>query len=102
MKERFYKNSYFKEKEKKDFTLTFKTSTATVPKNALVELTNGCNHACVFCFNPEMKRKISSVDMSEYQDFIEAASKEGLEEVGLYSTGEPFMTKNLEEYTFIC
>ena len=54
MKERFYKNTYFKEKEKKDFTLTFKTTTATVPKNALVELTNGCNHACVFCFNPEI------------------------------------------------
>ena len=101
MKERFYKNSYFKENEKKDFTLTFKTSTATVPKNALVELTNGCNHACVFCFNPEMTRKISSVDMNEYQGFIEAASKEGLEEVGLYSTGEPFMTKNLEEFISI-
>lgn len=101
MKERFYKSSYFKEKEKKDFTLTFKTSSATVPKNALVELTNGCNHACVFCYNPEMKRKIKNVDIKKYKDFIELASKEGLEEVGLYSTGEPFMTKNLEEFISI-
>ena len=72
-----------------------------IPKNAMVELTNACNHACVFCYNPMMKRKISSLDIHSYEIFIKKTVAEGLEEVGLYSTGEPFMTKNLDEFILI-
>jgi len=75
-----------------------KTSVATFPKIALVELTNACNHECIFCTNPIMKRKTENFDIEKYESFIRRASKEGLEEVGLYSTGEPFMTKNLHDY----
>ena len=82
-------------------TIKEKNETAEVPKIALVELTNACNHACVFCFNPEMKRKISCLDMPTYENFIKKSVNEGLEEVGLYSTGEPFMTKNLDEYILL-
>ena len=45
-----------------------------------------------------MKRKTSNLDFETYEDYIDSCYKEGVEEVGLYSTGEPFMTKNLDQY----
>lgn len=69
-----------------------------VPKNALVELSNSCNHECVFCYNPEMKRKTSSLNIEKFVGFVKQSAKEGLEEIGLYATGEPFMTKNLDSF----
>ena len=93
--------SHFIQSRKKSLRIGKKTEAAPVPKNALVELTNSCNHSCVFCFNPEMKRKTSHIDIKVFENFISKAAKEGLEEVGLYSTGEPFMTKNLDEYILL-
>ena len=47
-----------------------------------------------------MKRKIDHLDFETYKKFLKNAVNEGLEEVGLYSTGEPFMTKNLDKFIF--
>ncbi len=104
IKNSFFLSDYFKEREKvvifndKELIIKNRNLKAEVPKNALVELTNACNHACVFCYNPEMNRETSNLDLDLYQSFIKKCVKEGVEEVGLYSTGEPFMTKNLDEY----
>ena len=35
---------------------------AQFPKNCLVELTNACNHECIFCNSPRMIRGINSLD----------------------------------------
>ena len=88
---------YFK-KRYDNFSVKNKKKIAGVPKNALIELTNVCNHACVFCFNPEMKRKNGQLDFKTFENFIKKTVEEGVEEVGLYSTGEPFMTKNLHDF----
>ena len=93
-------NTYF-DVRRRSLIVSKKTSIASFPKVALVELTNACNHECIFCTNPIMKRKTANFDIKKYESFIKKASKEGLEEVGLYSTGEPFMTKNLHEYIAI-
>lgn len=45
-----------------------------------------------------MTRIISHIDLSTYKSFIETCVVEGVNEVGLYSTGDPFMTKNLKDY----
>ena len=89
--------SKYLDKRKKKFSLNIKNEIAKVPKNTLIELTNACNHACIFCYNPIMKRKTSNLDFETYEDYIDSCYKEGVEEVGLYSTGEPFMT-NLDQY----
>ncbi len=89
--------NYFK-KRYENYSVKNKKKIASVPKNALIELTNVCNHACVFCFNPEMKRKNNNLNFNTFENFIKKTVEEGLEEVGLYSTGEPFMTKNLHDY----
>ncbi len=74
---------------------------ASPPKNALVELTNACNHACIFCKNPDQNRAASTLSIPIFTDFIQQAVEMGLLEVGLYATGEPFLTKNIEEYVSI-
>tara|TARA_B100001996_G_C18665715_1_gene594790 strand:- start:24 stop:1064 length:1041 start_codon:yes stop_codon:yes gene_type:complete len=88
---------FFKNREEKNF-IHNKKIIAKFPKNALVELTNACNHECVFCANPKMERSISRIDINLFSSFVKNAVKNGLEELGLYTTGEPFMTKNLHEF----
>lgn len=90
--------NYF-EKRQKEFDVKIKKKLVEkIPKNALIELTNACNHACLFCYNPEMKRSIARINIDTYRSFISKGVLEGLEEVGLYSTGEPFMTKGLDKF----
>jgi pyruvate-formate lyase-activating enzyme len=74
------------------------TVTPVFPKVALVELSNACNHACVFCASPRMERKKSVLDLRLFERFVREAVGLGLEEIGLYTTGEPFVTKNLDHY----
>ena len=94
--------SYFKKRESISNSLpSYLNPKALHPKNALVEVTNGCNHSCIFCKNSNQKRRVMTLTLDSYEDFIAQASKLGLEEVGLYATGEPFMTKNLEQYISI-
>ena len=77
----------------KNFSLT-----PEFPKNALVEVSNACNHSCLFCTNPRMVRKINTLDFNIYTKFIDEAVELGLEEIGLYATGEPFMVKKINDY----
>ena len=56
-----YKASYFKNRAS-DLSVDLTSSTAKFPENALIELSNACNHFCVFCNNPRMKRKVNILD----------------------------------------
>lgn len=89
--------NYFSSREK-SLVVKNKKEFASFPKNALIELTNACNHACVFCQNPKMNRKIGRLPLDVFEKFVKSSIEYGLEEIGLYSTGEPFMVKNLHEY----
>lgn len=92
-------NEYFAKRKKKFFVdPSALTKFADFPKNALVELTNVCNHSCIFCKNPDQARKLTHLDINIFSNFVEQAVDQGLEEIGLYATGEPFMTKGLSEY----
>ena len=62
-------SNYFKNREKELFVKE-KQSIASLPRNALVEVTNACNHACVFCFNPRMKRKIKTLPLKKHSAYI--------------------------------
>ena len=74
------KENYFDIFKKKFEVLVKDKFIKNIPKNALVELTNACNHACIFCYNPEMKRSISRI----YTIFLNRLYQKGfynLEEV---------------------
>jgi MoaA/NifB/PqqE/SkfB family radical SAM enzyme len=92
-----YKASYFKNRAS-DLSVDLTSSTAKFPENALIELSNACNHFCVFCNNPRMKRKVNILDRDTYFKFLTQGYKYGLREVGLYATGEPFMIKDINWY----
>lgn len=68
------------------------------PEDCMVELTNVCNHECVFCTNPRMKRKPAHLSFDLFKKFITEAASLGCKELGFYSTGEPFMTPNLSQF----
>lgn len=67
-------------------------------KNMLIELTNICNHSCVFCANSKMTRKKGQMDEKFLFRILKEAFDEGVTEVGFYATGEPFVSKNLAQY----
>ena len=68
------------------------------PRNALVELSNSCNHSCVFCTNPRMERKKGFLPLDLYRSFVTQAVELGLKEIGLYTTGEPFVVTSLNQF----
>lgn len=87
--------SYYKARLEQQ-RLAPKTDHAEFPVNALIEVTNACNHACVFCHNPFMKRSAGILDRETFRRFVNEAQPLGLREIGLYSTGEPFVVKDLD------
>jgi hypothetical protein len=91
--------SYFAEREKRETAALHNLALkAEFPKNALIELTNGCNHACVFCKNSNQHRRVSHLSLEKFENFVAQAARLGLEEIGLYATGEPFMVRELPRY----
>ena len=70
-----------------------------LPVNMMVELSNGCNHACTFCPNPYMERKIGRIDRDLLFRVMEEAAENGVREIGFYTTGEPFIHKDLALFT---
>ena len=72
------------------------------PHNMLVELTNVCNHDCIFCGYKNMKRKKSMCDKEFTKDIIRQAYKNGTREIGFYLIGEPFIYPYLEEMVRYC
>jgi organic radical activating enzyme len=69
------------------------------PKNIMIELSNACNHKCIFCTNTYMQRKISRISPNLIQKIMEDARQAGTREIGFYTTGEPFVHKDLEKFT---
>lgn len=93
------RNSYFQKRENQ-FNLNSNelNKIAPFPKNSLIELNNSCNHACLFCKNPDQSRNATQLKIDTFEKFLSEAAPLGLKEVGLYSTGEPFITKDIEKY----
>lgn len=66
--------------------------------NFLMELSNACNHACIFCAHQKMQRKVGKMDKEFGFDILRQAYECGTREVGFYATGEPFLVPELPEY----
>jgi molybdenum cofactor biosynthesis enzyme MoaA len=70
-----------------------------LPKNMMVELSNACNHSCIFCTNPHMTRKAKRIISDLLYRVLQHARQEGVEEIGFYTTGDPFIHKDLDKFT---
>ena len=67
-------------------------------KQMSIELTNICNHKCVFCPHSKMTRTKRHIDDDLFFRVIQEAYDLGMREVGLFINGEPFMNPKLPEY----
>lgn len=67
-------------------------------KGLHIELSNVCNHKCIFCANRKMSRKKGFMDEALLQRLLVEAYGEGFREVGFYLNGEPFLSENLDTY----
>lgn len=79
-------------------TIVDKKLSPRFPKNMLIELTNMCNHSCIFCANSKMSRKKGSINEKFLFNILKEAFDEGTTEIGFYATGEPFISKELGKY----
>lgn len=66
--------------------------------NFLLELSNACNHKCLFCAHQKMKRKVGKMQPAMVESVLRQAYELGTREVGMYATGEPFLVPELPEY----
>lgn len=69
--------------------------------NFLIELSNVCNHRCIFCAHDKMTRNVGYIEKEMLKSVLRQAYDLGTREVGMYSTGEPFLVKELPEYVKI-
>ncbi len=66
--------------------------------NFLLELSNACNHACIFCAHQKMQRPVHRMDKAFAFDILQQAYALGTREVGFYATGEPFLVPDLADH----
>jgi MoaA/NifB/PqqE/SkfB family radical SAM enzyme len=66
------------------------------PKEIMIELSNACNHKCIFCTSPYMTRKIGRLDNHKLIKILEESFEYGARHLGFYTTGEPFVYKGIE------
>lgn len=66
--------------------------------NFLLELSNACNHKCLFCAHQKMKRKVGKMKPEMVESALRQAYDLGTREVGMYATGEPFIVPELADY----
>ncbi len=66
--------------------------------NFLLELSNACNHSCIFCAHQKMQRKTGRMNKDFAFDILRQAYDLGSREVGFYATGEPFIVPDLADY----
>ena len=68
------------------------------PNDMLVEVTNRCNQACIFCAHRKMHMKQGEIDPDLMKRILQEAYDMGVRRVGLYTTGEMFLCKELETH----
>jgi len=79
---------FLKERSKQTYSKGKFSVNPPFPRAMMVELTNLCNHACIFCFNQHSTRKPGFIDESLLMSVLGDAYRLGTREVGFYTTGE--------------
>ncbi len=63
-----------------------------------LELSNICNHACIFCPNRLIKRTRREMSPELVKRLLDEGSGLNIKKVGLFMNGEPFVSQRLEEW----
>ncbi|MBQ6566109.1 MAG: radical SAM protein, partial [Treponema sp.] len=77
----------------------FSVSPPPLPVNDLrIELSNFCNHQCIFCAHRKMTRPKKQMDEKFLFRILQEAYDAGFRGLGYYASGEPFMSPKLADY----
>jgi len=76
----------------------FFTVVPPVPKSVKIEITGHCDLRCDFCAVSYKKRINGNIDEQLLYRLLKEVKEAGVEEVGLFWMGEPFINKNLAKY----
>src|SRR5262245_56340428 len=71
---------------------------APIPPKIMFELTNACNHRCIFCYNPKMKREAGYLTRDAFLRIGREARSLGVTELALYTTGESLLHPDCVEF----
>lgn len=74
---------------------------APPPPKIMFELTNACNHRCIFCANRRMKREIGFMDRDVFTRIAKEAFELGVKEIALYTTGESLLHREVVDFVKI-
>ena len=92
-RERIHEELTFKNNRQDAFVLK-----PPIPKSIMVDLTNACNHRCIFCTSRFMTRPKRKIGNDLFNHIIRQARELGITELGLYLTGEPFLHNDLPKF----
>jgi len=67
-----------------------------LPIASLIEITNTCNLNCIMCNTNKSKRPKGFMQPEVFEKILKELKAVSIDLVGLHTTGEPFMHKNLE------
>lgn len=67
------------------------------PREIFFDISNICNHKCVFCSNRKISDK-ANLDKELAFRLIRECYENGTKDIGFYATGEPFVRKDLAEF----
>lgn len=65
------------------------------PFSMMLELTNACNHRCLFCSHRKMKRSIKMMELPFAKRMVDEAYDMGVRELALFMMGESFCIRIL-------
>ena len=91
------KREGLREKKLHRFEAEYKADPA-FPRELFIDITNACNHSCFFCTNPSTKTPKALIDAGLTFRLIEEAANLGVRDIAFYSTGEPFLHKDLSRF----
>jgi MoaA/NifB/PqqE/SkfB family radical SAM enzyme len=90
--------TYLTQAIEKRFALEGHDLAPPLPDKISIEINNSCNHKCFFCPNPTMVRARRLMDPDLVYTIMADAYANGIREISFYSTGEPFLNKDLPNY----
>ncbi len=68
------------------------------PRKVMIEVSNVCNHDCIFCANSFSSRKRGLIDDELIMSVISELGERKVEELSFHGMGEPFTNPNLYKY----
>jgi len=90
-------DSLFNKKKAQRTQVEWNNPRPPFPREVFFDISNACNHTCVFCSNPKITKR---ANMSKELAFrlLRECKENGTTDVGLYATGEPFLRNDLAEF----